>query len=197
MTYYCSVLHSFTWCHPFCCFQILPTERSRYSKKLELLHSIVDQELGFVSNSPTGKPFTTYLCIVNKRVVGMVLVEEIAAAYRLLVPMSSSSPGLKFGLTRSAEPTKAGLGIYQLWVHRHHRHRGIASVIVDVARKQMVFGCTPVPVHQVAFSSPTESGLAFAQYYYSVRGNPPPHPPHPSLGDNSAAKHDVLVYDCG
>jgi ribosomal protein S18 acetylase RimI-like enzyme len=164
---------------------------------LELLHSIVDQELGFVSDSHATKLFSTYLCIVNKRVVGMVLVEEISSAYQLLAPPSSASlsGGLPFGLTRSAQPTKAVLGIYQLWVHRQHRHRGIASVLVDMARKQMVFGYTPVPVLEVAFSSPTESGLAFAQYYYSV--NCEPRPLHSSSGDNTSAAFDVLVYDCG
>lgn len=180
------------------CTQIRPTDRSRCSKKLELLHSIIDQELGFVSNADTTKLFTTYLCTVRKRVVGMVLVEEITEAYRLLRSPSSSSPSmLQFGLTRSAQPTKAVLGIYQLWVHHQHRHRGIASLLVDVARKQMVFGYAPVPVHQVAFSSPTESGLAFAQYYYSVRGDRLPRPLDPSSEENAYAGHDVLVYDCG
>lgn len=158
---------------------------------------IVDQELGFVPRSVDHKTLnkepTTYLCVVDKRVVGMVLVEEITTAYRILdntptsPPLSSSSlpaisemKQLNVGLTRSKQPSKAVLGIHQIWVHDKHRYRGIASKLVDVARKHMYFGYSAIPVDQIAFSSPTESGLAFAKLY----------------NRRHQITNDVLVYDC-
>jgi N-acetyltransferase len=156
---------------------------------------IVDQELGFASNATKKNDLTTYLCILNNRVVGMVLAEEITAGYRLL-PHSNSenaSSSLHFGVTRSACPSKAVLGIYQLWVHHKHRNRGIASVLVDVARKNMFFGYSSIPVQLVAFSSPTESGLAFAQQYYA-RNNQSQQ--CQSSHNGMTEGYDVLVYDC-
>jgi N-acetyltransferase len=161
---------------------------------------IVDQELGFIPRSDDHKTWnnnhknepTTYLCVVEKRVVGMVLVEEITTAYRIFditptpppltssVPATSETKQLNFGLTRSNQPSKAVLGIYQIWVHDKHRCRGIASALVDVARKHMYFGYSAIPVDQIAFSSPTESGLAFAKLYNHRHQN----------------SNAVLVYDC-
>ena len=155
---------------------------------------IVDKELGFVprtSNSKaTNNEPTAFVCVVNKRAVGLVLVEEINTAYRILDttprPSLSSSVSrsgtiqLDVGLTRSNQPAKAVLGIYQIWVHDKHRRRGIASTLVDAARKYMHFGYSAIPIDLIAFSSPTESGLAFAKLYYERNQN-----------DNN-----VLVYDC-
>lgn len=172
--------------------QIRPNHHGTYSTKLKLIRRIVDQELGFeprttVSGKTTShdEP-TTYLCVVDQRVVGLVVVEEITTAYRILdspstpTPKSEESKQLHFGLTRSNQPSKAVLGIYQIWVHEKHRRRGIASTLVDVARKHMCFGYSAVPIEQIAFSSPTESGLAFAKLYHQR------HESH----------NDVLVYDC-
>ena len=88
---------------------------------------------------------------------------------------------LQVGVTRSTQPSKAVLGIYQIWVHDKHRRRGIASTLVDVARKHIYYGYSAIPVDQIAFSSPTESGLAFAKLYNRRHQN----------------NHEVLVYDCG
>jgi ribosomal protein S18 acetylase RimI-like enzyme len=155
---------------------------------------IVDQELGFVTHTRKND-LTAYLCIVNERVVGIVLTEEITAAYRLLPQTTSTETGsssLQFGLSRSIQPSKAVLGIYQIWVHQKYRNRGIASVLVDMARKHAFYGYSSIPVQHVAFSSPTESGLAFARQY-NGHHQQPCLPSHDSMYVESV---DVLVYDC-
>jgi ribosomal protein S18 acetylase RimI-like enzyme len=182
-------------------------------QKLTQVRAIVDQELGFVeakATSPTSKDklsLTAFLCIVEKRVVGMVLVESITTAFRLL-PLSTrqndyaplreqtngtnNHPTSSFAWERATEPCPAVLGIYQLWVHGKHRQCGIASALVDAARTHVVFGYHTVPLHHIAFSSPTESGVQFAMHY---------HQSHRSKGTEAKAtavdEPEVLVYDCG
>ena len=150
----------------------------------------MDQELGFVPRTTHGRNIepTAFVAVVNKRAVGLILVENINEAYRIVDttprPSKSTSPSgsiqLNVGLTRSNQPTKAILGIYQVWVHHKYRRRGIASTLLDVARKHMYFGYSAVPMDQIAFSSPTESGLAFAMLYNERNQN----------------MNNVLVYDC-
>ena len=76
---------------------------------------------------------------------------------------------------RSKEPTKAIMGVHQLWCHKDHRHKSIASRLVDAARSKLVYGMV-VPHRLVAFSSPTADGAVFARRYT-----------HPCL---------PLVYEC-
>lgn len=168
--------------------KVRPNKNGVYSTKVKLLRRIVDQELGFVPRTghvatSTNPAPTVYVCVVNQRAVGLVLVEEIHTAYRILdttPPSDSGTAQLNVGLTRSKQPSKAVLGIYQIWVHSKLRRCGIASTLVDVARKHMYFGYSAIPMDQIAFSSPTESGLAFAKLYNQRNQN----------------SNDVLVYDC-
>ena len=179
------------------------------------VREIVDQELGFAEATETPKQ-TAFLCIVNKRVVGMVLAEVIETGYLLISsrravngvaasPNNSESnheiatnrrrgaPPNVIGLERSTESHKAVLGIYQMWVHLKYRNRGIARALVDAARVHMVFGLK-VPVDQVAFSSPTESGVRFARQYNSHLHTTASPQSHLDCGSNNNL--EVLVYDC-
>ena len=65
---------------------------------------------------------------------------------------------------RSTKPTPAIMGVHQLWCHRSHRHKSIASKLVDAARSKVVYGMI-VPHDSVAFSSPTADGARFARRY--------------------------------
>lgn len=186
------------------------------------VREIVDRELGFAEHTETPKQ-TAFVCVVNKRVVGMVLAEAIEIAYLLLsspsttaaaseksTPLESrirnhatetvaktnrrvASSSNMMGLERSKESRKAALGIHQMWVHFNYRNRGIASQLIDAARANMVFGYT-VPVDQMAFSSPTEAGVRFARQYNSrQQAMPSSLLPLNCRCDDDA---EVLVYDC-
>lgn len=120
-----------------------------------------------------GKTFdqkTVYLYIENKRVVGFCSVHVITKAYELMdiksqhqnVDLSQSTRNEAY--TRSNTPTKAIIGVHQLWVHTSHRKKSIASKLVDAARSKLVFGMY-VPHNLVAFSSPTMDGAKFAKRY--------------------------------
>jgi ribosomal protein S18 acetylase RimI-like enzyme len=191
-------------CRPICSLQIRPSDSLALRQKLAQVRAIVDQELGFVEAPPDmDQPSRmAYLCIVEKRVVGMVLVESIAFAYRLLALSTPRGhdytvPALNdrrptFAWERSTEPHRAVLGIYQLWVHAQHRQCGIATALVDTARTHFVFGYHNVPLNRLAFSSPTESGVRFAQHYHCI------HRPQAATPASSQPFDDVevMVYDC-
>ena len=128
---------------------------------------------------------TAYLYVSNKTVVGFCTVEVIRSAHRLLESSPtadgqssggphSSSNGMS-NLHRSTKPTKAIMGIHQLWCHSSHRKGKVATRLVDIARSQLVYGMC-VPHDMVAFSSPTMAGLTFAKRY--------------------AGTETPLVYDC-
>jgi len=173
--------------------------------------NIVDQELGFTADhNDEAKRRTSFLAIVDKRVVGMVIVESIEKAYILLSSSSSEKNGshaaLSTGLERSNTARPADLGIHQMWVHHKYRTKGIASTLVDAARSKMVFGYT-VPVDRLAFSSPTESGVRFARRYNARHGKAADQHSGSSSSNSSRANGfditdstnltvDVLVYDC-
>ena len=100
--------------------------------------------------------YSHFLYVLDQHVVGLLVIETISKAYR-------ADDGDT--LVSSGQAVKAHLGIHLMWVHAAHRHQGIASRLVDVAREKSVFGYTSIAPDRVAFSSPTQAGLAFAQSY--------------------------------
>jgi hypothetical protein len=149
--------------------EIRPTDPSAWQHKLQECLSICNQELGFAVNTtsssttkqtPRTTTTTAFLYVAHHRVVGLVTAEPITCGYW----METASE-------RSLTPQKALVGIYQLWTLRNRRGQGIATRLVDAARSRLVFGMQ-VPPSQVAFSSPTQAGLAFAKMYA-----PPQQPP--------------------
>ena len=103
---------------------------------------------------------------VKKRIVGLLLVKRIQRAYELLPSKEAHETNNRNSscISRSLNPSKALLGVHQIWVHKSHRHRGIASRLVTAARDHLIFGMC-VPLELVAFSSPTDEGLRFAMTY--------------------------------
>ena len=174
--------------------EIRPSDSLTLRRKVLDVKRIVDQELGFAilgsastssskddttsnqdifESTELGKTFdqkTVYLYIVNKRVVGFCSVHVITKAYELLdinsqhQNVDSSQSTRNKAYTRSNTPTKAIIGVHQLWCHKSHRKKSIASKLVDAARSKLVFGMY-VPHNLVAFSSPTMDGAIFAKRY--------------------------------
>ncbi|VDO42387.1 unnamed protein product [Brugia timori] len=58
------------------------------------------------------------------------------------------------------------MGVNRIWVHQTLRRRGIAALLLDHARSYFV-SSDSVPREMLAFSSLTDSGLAFARNYIS------------------------------
>ena len=137
---------------------------------MKRVESIVDIDLGFVLSNENKCEKTAYMFIRNKRVLGMVTVENIASAFALKSPSE-----------RSNEAVKAMVGIHKIWVHQICRKQGIASMLLDTVRSKFVYGFV-VPLQMIAFSSPTMAGMGLAGKYVAT--------------DSPEIDYAVLVYDC-
>lgn len=152
--------------------EVRPEDAQQHRNKVLEVKTIVDKELGFARRniddpSSAEDEMTCYMCISKKRVVGLVMVKRVQRAYELLPSEEgdgANNNGGTSSISRSLKPSKALLGVHQIWVHRLHRHRGIASKLVTAARDHLIFGMV-VPLELVAFSSPTDEGLRFAKSY--------------------------------
>mmetsp|Transcript_27810 Transcript_27810/g.50251 ORF Transcript_27810/g.50251 Transcript_27810/m.50251 type:complete len:527 (-) Transcript_27810:69-1649(-) len=153
--------------------EVRPDDAQQHRNKVLEVKTIVDKELGFASRNNEDPSIavanmTFYIYISKKRVVGLLMVKRIQRAYELLSSKegddNSNSNDNSSSISRSLKPSKALLGIHQIWVHNSHRSRGIASKLVTAARDHLIFGMM-VPLELVAFSSPTDEGLRFAKSY--------------------------------
>ena len=153
--------------------EVRSDDSQQHASKVLEVKEIVDKELGFAnrlngeSSSGQLENTTSYMYISSKRVVGLLLVKRIQRGYEFLPPSVQRYRNVNdasSSISRSLKPSKALLGIHQIWVHKSHRHRGIASHLVTTARDHLIFGMA-VPLELIAFSSPTEEGLRFAQSY--------------------------------
>jgi GNAT superfamily N-acetyltransferase len=141
-------------------------------RKVQEVQTIAEQELGFVPcdidrdvhhqrGRLESRPFNAFLFVVQQRIVGLLLTETITQAF-----VACQDDNDKTGQSITwGKPCKANLGIHLLWVKASHRNKGIATKLLDTARERLVFGYTSISPALVAFSSPTQSGLAFAQAY--------------------------------
>lgn len=64
----------------------------------------------------------------------------------------------------STDPSHALCGVNRVWTHGSFRRRKIASRLLDAMRTDFIYGKV-IEVGEIAFSDPTENGLAFAQSY--------------------------------
>ena len=161
--------------------EVRPDDPPQHRKKVTEVKKIVDKELGFarrnhddaVSDDDFGE-MTSYLYVCNKRVVGLLMTKRVQRAYALIPnereniqherDNGKNAGDATTSISRSLKPSKALMGVHQIWVHSAHRTRGIASKLVTAARDHYIFGMV-VPAELVAFSSPTDEGLRFAKKY--------------------------------
>ena len=166
-----------------CIVEVKESDSLTLRKKVLQVKNIVDKELGFW-NSSSSMQFTSpvsetnsgcllggktaYFYIENKRVLGFCTVEPISKAFHLYptdnVSKTDDNDNHESTSSRSIESSKAMLGVHQLWCHRSHRKKQIATMLVDIARSKFVYGLN-VPLNMVAFSSPTSDGARFARKY--------------------------------
>lgn len=130
-------------------------------KKIEnVLTKVVDNELGF-SEIGIRNPETTkvYLYIADKKIVGVLVAHGVTQGCRMIPSTGASS-----GKCCSADPSPALCGISRIWVLPTFRRRKTASRLLDAMRTEFVYGKI-ISTDELAFSDPTENGLAFAQSY--------------------------------
>ena len=141
--------------------------------KVEAVREVVGLELGEAPRDgksdprddaapPSGEggpppPPTTeryYLAVVARRVVGLAVVEAVRSASLA----RDNGDGAVLGAAGREAPCH--LGVPVLWVHADHRRRGVATALLDAARRHFFFGFA-VPRGDVATSHLTSLGRRF------------------------------------
>ena len=147
---------------------VLPQDLQSHLKKVDSVRTVVDDELGFSSETSLRmQDSKTYLFIADKKVVGCVVAVVIQEAFPLLpCPTSgdkveSSEPG---AWCCSSAPVRAQCGISRVWVLQQYRRKKIATRILDCVRNDFMFGGV-VSKDLLAFSDPTPLGKQLAESY--------------------------------
>lgn len=102
-----------------------------------------------------------FLFLADKKVVGLLLAEEIDKGYRIL-PNNDSGTSKVYCSSTVAEPVKCGIS--RIWVLADYRRNKIASSLVDSMRSSF-FVNHYLTENEFAFSDPTLSGIEFAGRY--------------------------------
>lgn len=131
-----------------------------WNKVHSVLKNVVDNELGFseigIRNLDATK---VYFYIADKKIVGVLVAEGIGRGYRMLAATEAGA-----GKCCSSEPEPVVCGISRIWTLASYRRHKVATRLLDVMRSEFVYGKF-VSHDEMAFSDPTENGLAFAQSY--------------------------------
>lgn len=137
-----------------------------------ILSHILD-ELGSSLNC-TDKNETIYLYTKEKIVLGCLITENVSvkSLVHLTSTVKSTDVMTKINHDVNTEEkindniadTPCTLGIKIIWVHKDYRRRKIANKLVDAARQRFAFGKV-LKRDEIAFSQPTNDGLAFALRY--------------------------------
>lgn len=90
-------------------------------------------------------------------IVGCLVAEPRSLAHRKLECQGAD--------LCSEETFPVKCGVSRIWVSRNHRKSGIATTLMDCMKKNFVFGAI-LRNEDVAFSSPTQMGDAFARKYF-------------------------------
>lgn len=119
-------------------------------------------------------PARYWLAVAGGHIVGALVTADVpnGAAFPLRVDVGGES--IAPTMDRS-QPTRASLGVAQVWTAPAWRRRGLARSLLDAARAHAVYGHS-VPWREVAFSQPTRAGRAFATSYVAAAASAEPAP---------------------
>lgn len=99
-----------------------------------------------------------YMYIADKKVAGVLVAENVSRGYRMLPDATSTNKCC------SSTPHPVICGVNRIWTLGSYRRHKVATKLIDAMRSEFVYGKI-LTVDEVAFSYPTESGLAFAASY--------------------------------
>ncbi|CDO92294.1 unnamed protein product [Kluyveromyces dobzhanskii CBS 2104] len=108
---------------------------------------------------PQGKAF---VYVKKNRAVGVITIEHIEKTDRgkwMVLDTKSIVPNVI---------PDVKLGISRIWVSRNHRKHGIATRLLEIARKKSIYGCI-VNKWELAWSQPSQSGSILARRYNAVK----------------------------
>lgn len=140
---------------------IRPDDPKFMLKKVDEMFTIADQELGInVSLFDCLKPDMVFLLYVsNGRICGFVVGEPIKEA-NMYCPDT--------GMVNIIDSFPCDIGVPRIWIHFSYRRKGIGTKLLDALRA--IFGKeNAIDKLKIAFTDPTEEGLAFISTYTGRR----------------------------
>jgi len=147
------------------------SKSSKENIKSILMHVL--DELGSSLNC-TDKNESIYLYTKEKIVLGCLITETISIKSLVHLTSTVKSTDVMTRINHDVNTAKkvpddiednpCTLGIKIIWVHRDYRRQKIANKLVDAARQRFAFGKV-LKRNEIAFSQPTNDGLAFALTY--------------------------------
>ena len=158
-------------------------------EKFLKIRQAIDTKLGCPPTSTEDSNLTSYLYVSQNVIVGVVIVKMIEKAFSINKAEPAVSPGEYKAITCSTDPVPAVLGVSRIWVREDQRRKGLATILLDVARflicffskkkkksristphlfrQNFIFGST-VSKKQCAFSQPTKCGNLLAGSYFDT-----------------------------
>ena len=140
------------------------TEKRHWEKAEEVLE-VVDSAMGI---SPAGKPrqpsrSEAYLCIVDKRVAGFLLVEPLMENDRVATSYVEKNVRVTSD-DKNIKDKARMVGVSRIWVHSDYQRRGLATRMMDAMRMKYRMPMR-VERHELAFTHTSPAGAKFVETY--------------------------------
>jgi len=163
-----------------------PAEKSSdQNKEHKEEESVLSSKPSIASERERYDRYKIYLYIVEKKCIGLCLVERISRAHKT---DESTSPivleSMSSSISISSTTQSVVLGVSRIWTCSSYRRLGIASILVNCASENFIYGMR-VEKSLVAFSQPTETGGYFARSWTIAKNG--------DDGDGEK-KQSLLVY---
>lgn len=94
-------------------------------------------------------------------IAGCLVAEQTSKGYQMLTVEANEADMC----SERCYPVKCGVA--KIWVSQNFRKMGIATALMNALKKNFFFGYT-LSNGDIAFSSPTEMGKAFAKKYFTT-----------------------------
>ena len=109
--------------------------------------------------------YQVFLYMSGTKCIGLCLAERISRAYKVLDPKEEGQNTLVVSET----PSPAFVGISRIWTSTSHRRKGIASTLLNSARRAYATFSGIPKVQAVAWSQPTDSGAILARSWFDMQ----------------------------
>lgn len=138
--------------------RITPRSSGKLQARADKILSLVSSELcAPLLRIGDNESFQLYVYLRKDHCIGAVLVQRIEQAYKTIKISESLEQVLQ-------EKQQSVLGFSRIWTHASCRRQGIASSLLNAARRNAVYGLQ-VSLDQIAFSQPSQSGMALISKY--------------------------------
>lgn len=141
--------------------RVLPHDSKIWLKKVKDLMDFVKRDLGCYEIEYNITGAQVYLYIKNRTIAGCaVATVPREGGHRMLSTISGVAM-----CSEESYPIKCGIS--HIWVAQNFRKQRIATALLDAVKRNFVYGYI-LADNDIAFTSPTEAGSAFAEKYFKT-----------------------------